>query len=174
MGGEKLLRLFWRMLRWGSPPRGQGKVGSTSAKTVGNRITPAWAGKSIVLIIEPKVIEDHPRVGGEKLLAMKSRATFWGSPPRGRGKVAGNEIPGDVLGITPAWAGKSNGVFELCSGRGDHPRVGGEKTMKGVAECCEMGSPPRGRGKDVRLGAGKALGGITPAWAGKSRSSTLG
>ena len=30
------------------------------------RITPAWAGKSIIFVISYPIFEDHPRVGGEK------------------------------------------------------------------------------------------------------------
>ena len=168
MGGEKLLRLFWRMLRWGSPPRGQGKVGSTSAKTVGNRITPAWAGKSIVLIIEPKVIEDHPRVGGEKMSVWVLVRLWAGSPPRGRGKVRCVPLPHDQAGITPAWAGKSLQRSQTMKIFRDHPRVGGEKSFIHSWLSVGTGSPPRGRGKaQMDLSNLEQLR-ITPAWAGKS------
>ena len=85
-----------------------------------------------------------------------------------RGKVVGSEeLPG-VVGITPAYAGKS--THQPPSGRGtrDHPRVCGEKLSTTSTDIHPAGSPPRVRGK---VSAGKILlhdGGITPACAGKS------
>ena len=50
-------------------------------------ITPAWAGKSFGLFGPQIPSMDHPRVGGEKPVAMHNLTTKAGSPPRGRGKV---------------------------------------------------------------------------------------
>ena len=64
-------------------------------------------------------------------------------------------------------------MFELCSGRGDHPRVGGEKSFIHSWLSVGTGSPPRGRGKaQMDLSNLEQLR-ITPAWAGKSRSADL-
>ena len=92
-------------------------------------------------------MEDHPRVGGEKPARRRAFKRPTGSPPRGRGKVLAALMPENRLGITPAWAGKSDKKEEDEDESGDHPRVGGEKS------CCSLsfpwggGSPPRGRGK---------------------------
>ena len=87
-----------------------------------------------------------------------------------RGKE-GEDIPlTKTKGITPAYAGKSRvlaGSRHPCE---DHPRVCGEK--KNIKAMCKalMGSPPRMRGKGAsKLSDAKAFG-ITPAYAGKSRS----
>ena len=50
----------------------------------------------------------------------------------------------------------------------DHPRVGGEKTDDHLKGLRDLGSPPHGRGKGLLGGGLTGLGGITPAWAGKS------
>ena len=50
----------------------------------------------------------------------------------------------------------------------DHPRVGGEKKVKFGSGTDVVGSPPRRRGKGLLGGGLAGLGGITPAWAGKS------
>ena len=72
------------------------------------------------------------------------------------------------MGITPAWAGKSKYRTQKSGEAGDHPRVGGEKRYISRIPAKAQGSPPRGRGK-ADAGAGREiLGGITPAWAGKS------
>ena len=51
--------------------------------------------------------------------------------------------------ITPAWAGKRKACVPLMSRDRDHPRVGGEKERRKPAEMRAIGSPPRGRGKEV-------------------------
>ena len=92
--------------------------------------------------------KDHPRVGGEKRLHDASFCRVRGSPPRGRGKVG---LPYGIAfppGITPAWAGKRRTSNIVLWTRGDHPRVGGEKTAPRHLLHFARGSPPRGRGKD--------------------------
>ena len=90
-------------------------------------ITPAWAGKSMPGDGASGVKPDHPRVGGEKLNAGVPEQEIEGSPPRGRGKVAGTDFVRQKGGITPAWAGKSLYAVLVYLRAEDHPRVGGEK-----------------------------------------------
>ena len=93
------------------------------------------------------------------------------SPPRRRGKASRCPPLRPVVGITPAWAGKSPLHVFPDGLSGDHPRVGGEKLLTMHPIVPSIGSPPRGRGK----AGGHRLPGnvdwITPAWAGKSRSA---
>ena len=49
-------------------------------------ITPAWAGKREAVAAVGWSSEDHPRVGGEKLVSIIPTSMGTGSPPRGRGK----------------------------------------------------------------------------------------
>ncbi len=91
-----------------------------------------------------------------------------GSPPRGRGKERWAVLPGKSMGITPAWAGKSD-VFQFSATSGkDHPRVGGEKPRTARRTLRAKGSPPRGRGKVYEQTFVWRQRRITPAWAGKS------
>ena len=92
-------------------------------------------------------------------------------PPRRRGKDSGTVHGCGQLRITPAWAGKSRPSPASEMPTKDHPRVGREKFLWRLRRESILGSPPRGRGK---LQLGKLcvdVGGITPAWAGKSGSS---
>ena len=66
-------------------------------------------------------------MGGEKHTAASGDAGDMGSPPHGRGKVDDPEGGDLIHRITPAWAGKSRLIMELCMASGDHPRMGGEK-----------------------------------------------
>ena len=76
--------------------------------------------------------------------------------------------------ITPAYAGKRNNNTPAFPGLEDHPRVCGEKGERIVAFVSNVGSPPRMRGKGQRPRRGYPFRGITPAYAGKRRSSMLG
>ena len=71
-------------------------------------ITPAYAGKSIVVIVI-----FYPLMG---------------SPPRMRGKEAELQTAIEQIRITPAYAGKSMMSYFLRAFTWDHPRVCGEKS----------------------------------------------
>ena len=152
----------------GSPPRARGKVGTVQSLEDALGITPACAGKSIVLVIYDDWRWDHPRVRGEKSVQLMLYAMSPGSPPRARGKAAGEGQAGRTGGITPACAGKRGGGRGLGRRYRDHPRVRGEKAETITDEQIALGSPPRARGKgDAVIGDALDLG-ITPACAGKS------
>ena len=72
-----------------------------------------------------------------------------------------------ALRITPAYAGKSRRLESCAQYLEDHPRVCGEKLLKGAYDDGVQGSPPRMRGKERGSAAGGCAGGITPAYAGK-------
>ena len=92
----------------------------------------------------------------------------WGSPPRMRGKAPMVWSLTGAPGITPAYAGKSCRRLERRSGKEDHPRMCGEKQIKGFKHDGHMGSPPHVRGKGELSRAGASTSRITPAYAGKS------
>ena len=168
MGGEKQYSKQLYQQQGGSPPRGRGKVSEGKISHFVTGITPAWAGKSFRYGIGYGLGEDHPRVGGEKSTVPATGSSYWGSPPRGRGKVIQLPSFGGASRITPAWAGKS--CYAIFGGRvpWDHPRVGGEKMCELGNDHAGQGSPPRGRGKARRLSSWWTTSRITPAWAGKS------
>ena len=133
--------------RIGSPPHGRGKVGAILNAGLADRITPAWAGKRAQERFFVFCHEDHPRVGGEKGPRPGQVGPLPGSPPHGRGKAALADAVQYVVGITPAWAGKSYRFPVGLPPTWDHPRVGGEKCYIGESKSNDTGSPPRGRGK---------------------------
>ena len=110
-------------------------------------------------------------MGGEKARDRASVVMVKGSPPRGRGKGEGCPAERAEDRITPAWAGKRDGAAPTGSPPRDHPRVGGEKEYYNRVLQQLKGSPPRRRGKGHTGSERAGLGGITPAWAGKSRHS---
>ena len=84
-----------------------------------------------------------------------------------RGKVITGASPLRLTGITPAYAGKSTSLSATRWPKKDHPRVCGEKSSYRLKALPAAGSPPRMRGKVVRLCMATGLRRITPAYAGK-------
>ena len=131
-------------------------------------ITPAYAGKSNLLPHTRCRSWDHPRICGEKQRTLAIQEEPQGSPPRMRGKDTTRPGGCQPLGITPAYAGKSNLLPHTRCRSWDHPRICGEKPGTSERKPMSSGSPPRMRGKGD-AGAGWCyLGRITPAYAGKS------
>ena len=105
--GEKLSLINHNPSSIGSPPPMRGKVSGIQKPLETLRITPAYAGKSLLLCFGRAPVEDHPRLCGEKLPLLVCRFLTTGSPPpmRGKGLFPHGEVK--VYGITPAYAGKS-------------------------------------------------------------------
>ena len=134
-------------------------------------ITPAYAGKSPAVSRSFSLSRDHPRLCGEKIEERNPSNYVLGSPPPMRGKVYLAKMAKAYDGITPAYAGKSIfGGGYLISER-DHPRLCGEKTEILFTHGCHLGSPPPMRGKALYPTISKIKLGITPAYAGKSRTN---
>ena len=85
----------------------RGKVVGLLKGRAEHGITPAYAGKSITVMLHTSSPEDHPRVCGEKSDQLSGVDLQLGSPPRMRGKVNKFNEPLRRGGITPACAGKS-------------------------------------------------------------------
>ena len=86
-----------------------------------------------------------------------------------RGKVTFWKMQNVKIRITPAYAGKRVRTAARTAACWDHPRLCGEKLYSQLKLLGWNGSPPPMRGK-VRSGVCTwKHGGITPAYAGKSR-----
>ena len=91
-----------------------------------------------------------------------------------RGKVVMKDDTTKVERITPAYAGKSFHLVSFCFQLQDHPRLCGEKPVRNASEKKESGSPPPMRGKAIFRTSTRAAIRITPAYAGKSKTSGQG
>ena len=105
----------------------RGKGGSIKAVFAVVRITPAYAGKREFKNAAAGMDEDHPRLCGEKHISFHSLPFNLGSPPPMRGKGSGSSRHGSDIGITPAYAGKSEFCPKSSQTGQDHPRLCGEK-----------------------------------------------
>ena len=89
-----------------------------------------------------------------------------------RGKGHAGALAHAVVGITPAYAGKSFSGVDKNLMVWDHPRLCGEKCKSNGGAVGRRGSPPPMRGKDTSAASVMPSWGITPAYAGKSFHSS--
>ena len=87
-----------------------------------------------------------------------------------RGKVYSPKPLSRYDGITPAYAGKSTGVYWCWRNRKDHPRLCGEKAFGWLTTAAGKGSPPPMRGKALSVTFIDNNRRITPAYAGKRKN----
>ena len=85
--GEKVQGVWQCLSIKGSPPPMRGKAKLAVESSACCRITPAYAGKSLLHRNNQDQNEDHPRLCGEKCCCMWCCKSGIGSPPPMRGKV---------------------------------------------------------------------------------------
>ena len=110
----------------GSPPRMRGKRVYPFTELSPFGITPAHAGKTLLLKRLRTERRDHPRACGENRLSPPRKQGKVGSPPRMRGKPLNAFSYFAKNGITPAHAGKTCDHRPNVAVFRDHPRACGE------------------------------------------------
>ena len=129
----------------GSPPRMRERLeGGVKAYGV-ERITPAYAGKTVNLHVVHYIVRDHPRVCGKDSHGFLLFCVVWGSPPRMRERLLTRLPHYLMLRITPAYAGKTSLFIAPMAHAEDHPRVCGKDRVVCLVAILCMGSPPRMR-----------------------------
>ena len=146
----------------------RGKATTTRYSQMDSGITPAYAGKRKRNPNGMLQSKDHPRLCGEKRIPSTGKRTPRGSPPPMRGKATNFTNFSNFIGITPAYAGKSNQNYSNVVQLEDHPRLCGEKSARARDLRHQHGSPPPMRGKVLNGRQNSLRLRITPAYAGKS------
>ena len=167
--GENFIFSISISSEYGSPPRMRGKHAATVLMHGIRRITPADAGKTKPRLRGFSGSGDHPRGCGENRIQGCCPLQPTGSPPRMRGKPLRGVFGCAAIGITPADAGKTEGVHLFAPPKKDHPRGCGENHDLHMRTNGNGGSPPRMRGKPLGADYAPSESGITPADAGKTR-----
>ena len=145
----------------------RGKDAAVQSPKLWQRITPAYAGKSLCIAKAQIRHKDHPRLCGEKSFASAVSPYHCGSPPPMRGKGAENNFSPMSNRITPAYAGKRSLLRLIVCVLKDHPRLCGEKSAPKWSTPKMAGSPPPMRGKELLFSHVARRIRITPAYAGK-------
>ena len=91
--GEKSHCVLSLYVVLGSPPRMRGKAPCWALRHITDGITPAYAGKRLMVTSHSARTWDHPRVCGEKWCVVAVLQIKQGSPPRMRGKVRCRRCP---------------------------------------------------------------------------------
>ena len=107
MGGENARIASLRLRLAGSSPHGRGKPGSGAMVMVLSGLIPAWAGKTLCSCSWRVQSSAHPRMGGENPGVSAPGRAASGSSPHGRGKQKQAPDRATVVGLIPAWAGKT-------------------------------------------------------------------
>ena len=147
----------------------RGKRQRSQPRAAGQGITPARAGKTYSCATCRAFIWDHPRACGENNTHPLSMSRKIGSPPRVRGKLPIPTGRKHRHGITPARAGKTQVSPISRHADTDHPRACGENLPDALRHRVHGGSPPRVRGKRMRVLKPDGVLRITPARAGKTQ-----
>ena len=146
----------------------RGKHTSLYPHCVLPRITPAGAGKTVFQQTIRIIFRDHPRRCGENPILARCFARRSGSPPQVRGKQNPKREILFHYRITPAGAGKTDGLYTNAFLHWDHPRRCGENLLKPAKLSAALGSPPQVRGKHMFSPPQVFRRRITPAGAGKT------
>ncbi len=135
----------------GSPPLAREKLIEPGPLELQLGITPACAGKTVICICPPLVVEDHPRLRGKNRLAVSVLLIIKGSPPLAREKRQNTSDFRRNIRITPACAGKTFGSARWIICAGDHPRLRGKNSMSFTENASLSGSPPLAREKHIYI-----------------------
>ena len=130
----------------GSPPHTRGIRANPAVITADMRITPAYAGNTLLILILNFIGRDHPRIRGEYIVFMIKNRLYIGSPPHTRGILYKPILSLPNQRITPAYAGNTYIYFYFFVKEWDHPRIRGEYRNNYLLILHLMGSPPHTRG----------------------------
>ena len=151
-------------------------------------ITPAYAGKTQVVLLITHRLKDHPRIRGKDYINGTKAGTpqdhprirgkdiviyyllikVIGSPPHTRERLKATETAVASFRITPAYAGKTISDFLSFLHTWDHPRIRGKDKNRFRIFIIFLGSPPHTRERLCPDMESRKLQGITPAYAGKT------
>ncbi len=130
--GEHALGSCRQIRSCGSSPRARGTRELEYGFQKRFRIIPASAGNTVVAIVAPKAVTDHPRERGEHTAWNGTWSRTTGSSPRARGTLSRLRMRIDPLRIIPASAGNTFQGTRGKSRSSDHPRERGEHGRAGA------------------------------------------
>ena len=130
----------------GSSPhmRGTHLVRMTQADHV--RFIPAYAGNARAACSVSRRCSVHPRMRGERMRCNTLMMSPPGSSPHARGTLLFVDSTGPAVRFIPACAGNARITPVLLSLTTVHPRMRGERILRGKKDATFIGSSPHARG----------------------------
>ena len=158
----------------GSSPLARGPHYNPIYRIQGKGLIPARAGTTKKRCESAPGSAAHPRSRGDHLEKLVLDDPEWGSSPLARGPHASGSPAEEAAGLIPARAGNTT-TWRQCWWRlRAHPRSRGEHELFLPLHLHLLGSSPLARGPRADGLADAALGGLIPARAGNTASSTSG
>ena len=156
----------------GSSPLTRGKRCRMTQAAAELRLIPAHAGKTSRLTVRAATCAAHPRSRGENPTGGWSLVPLRGSSPLTRGKPTRRPLSPLGPRLIPAHAGKTRYAHAHWRQRAAHPRSRGENWSPETIDAWLAGSSPLTRGKRQAPRAARPTGGLIPAHAGKTSSTS--
>ena len=132
------------------------------------RIIPACAGQTVVMLDDLRFRSDHPRLCGANPRMISSRFRSFGSSPLVRGKHGTSLARISSVRIIPACAGQTRKHIVVGRFDADHPRLCGANGWIRFGLAMPFGSSPLVRGKRDHAGHVVERMRIIPACAGQT------
>ena len=150
----------------GSSPLARGTVARILSRFAARRFIPACAGNGIPGAERQGFKTVHPRLRGERGVAVIAVRVGCGSSPLARGTGGGGDSGHCRVRFIPACAGNGGIGAARLRFLPVHPRLRGERGRGGKSISCGAGSSPLARGTVERGGFGPTPGRFIPACAG--------
>ncbi|EEI78898.1 hypothetical protein HMPREF0308_0800 [Corynebacterium striatum ATCC 6940] len=132
------------------------------------RLIPAYAGRTRAWKSGPCVVRAHPRLRGADDAPAVERRAHAGSSPLTRGGLAVLMGPVGLIGLIPAYAGRTLVLLMGGSSARAHPRLRGADSTLGFTRWNAMGSSPLTRGGRPNHQRGDRIPRLIPAYAGRT------
>ena len=152
----------------GSPPLTRERLYWHLYEKFSERITPAYAGKTINPVVQNSSTEDHPRLRGKDTCSLLTLLQKIGSPPLTRERLHQLHFLLHSLKDHPRLRGKDPFLTFGPALLRDHPRLRGKDEDGKKFESLTEGSPPLTRERRTIAKHERTVIGITPAYAGKT------
>ena len=151
-----------------SSPLTRGKRTPRGLDSAGNRLIPVHAGKTCAKERWAHPLAAHPRPRGENFLSMSSGVSSTGSSPLTRGKRFPGWELATMVGLIPAYTGKTCAKERRAHPLAAHPLPRGENHSFREGNTRTQGSSPLTRGKRIKHLLEAVPRGLIPTHTGKT------
>ena len=172
MRGEDCVCYTVFCARAGSSPHARGGLFALRLNRHRNRLIPACAGRTKVLLHRSLIKQAHPRMRGEDQHLSARLPAREGSSPHARGGHYHLFLPGMRQRLIPACAGRTMTHLSFSASDEAHPRMRGEDFAPLCRQPHTAGSSPHARGGQNCLFLLCGQIGLIPACAGRTISAS--
>ena len=152
----------------GSSPHTRGTLNAAFFARSRARFIPAYAGNAARTTTTSSTGTVHPRIRGERVAQLEKNLGSLGSSPHTRGTPRAANLARAHVRFIPAYAGNACSPCRSHAPRPVHPRIRGERALRGLEHLAEHGSSPHTRGTPGFLHYVRHFHRFIPAYAGNA------